>query len=180
VSAPKGQNSVPLPWNQEGPRLPLPPPWTVEAGKPAGPPSGGLSLRHPECPGFLEMRRAPGMACPRRRGMVVAAAIVATTFIGLERTFSDCTSYAFELQAYDVVDDISREVIPCGRLRCIAAKAANGSWALLAFVGSSTCTYGSLICRRVAIGISDSSLSAVPREAGDAESLRALAQRRSL
>ena len=28
-------------------------------------------------------------------------------FIGLERTFSDCTSYAFELQAYDVVDDMA-------------------------------------------------------------------------
>ena len=28
-------------------------------------------------------------------------------FIGLEKTFSDCTSYAFELQAYDVVDDMA-------------------------------------------------------------------------
>lgn len=28
-------------------------------------------------------------------------------FIGLERTFSDCTSYAFELQAYDVVGDMA-------------------------------------------------------------------------
>ena len=28
-------------------------------------------------------------------------------FNGLERTFSDCTSYAFELQAYDVVDDMA-------------------------------------------------------------------------
>lgn len=28
-------------------------------------------------------------------------------FIALEKTFSDCTSYAFELQAYDVVDDMA-------------------------------------------------------------------------
>jgi ketosteroid isomerase-like protein len=28
-------------------------------------------------------------------------------FTGLERTFSNCTSYAFELQAYDVVDDMA-------------------------------------------------------------------------
>ena len=28
-------------------------------------------------------------------------------FVGLEKTFSDCTSYAFELQAYDVVDDMA-------------------------------------------------------------------------
>ncbi|WP_125613789.1 nuclear transport factor 2 family protein [Specibacter cremeus] len=28
-------------------------------------------------------------------------------FTYLERTFSDCTSYAFELQAYDVVDDMA-------------------------------------------------------------------------
>ncbi|WP_411731596.1 nuclear transport factor 2 family protein [Paeniglutamicibacter sp.] len=29
------------------------------------------------------------------------------TFTTLERTFSDCTSYTFELQAYDVVDDMA-------------------------------------------------------------------------
>lgn len=28
-------------------------------------------------------------------------------FVGLEKTFSDCTSYAFELQACDVVDDMA-------------------------------------------------------------------------
>ena len=28
-------------------------------------------------------------------------------FVGLEKTFSDCTSYEFELQAYDVVDDMA-------------------------------------------------------------------------
>jgi ketosteroid isomerase-like protein len=28
-------------------------------------------------------------------------------FAGLERSFSDCTSYAFELLAYDVVDDMA-------------------------------------------------------------------------
>jgi ketosteroid isomerase-like protein len=28
-------------------------------------------------------------------------------FVALEKTFSDCTSYAFELQAYDVVDDMA-------------------------------------------------------------------------
>ena len=32
---------------------------------------------------------------------------VAETFIFLERAFSDCTSYTFELQAYDVVDDMA-------------------------------------------------------------------------
>jgi hypothetical protein len=65
-------------------------------------------------------------------------------FTFLERNFSDCTSYTFELQAYDVVGDmayippawstprppwtVSRAVPPCGPPRCIAARAANGRW----------------------------------------------------
>jgi ketosteroid isomerase-like protein len=32
------------------------------------------------------------------------------TFATLERTFSDCTSYAFELQAYDVMGDMAYTV----------------------------------------------------------------------
>ncbi|MET0886861.1 MAG: nuclear transport factor 2 family protein [Mycetocola sp.] len=32
---------------------------------------------------------------------------VAETFRFLEQSFSDCTSYAFELQAYDVVEDMA-------------------------------------------------------------------------
>jgi ketosteroid isomerase-like protein len=64
-------------------------------------------------------------------------------FAWLERRFSDCTSYSFEVQAYDVVGDMaytaglehtsasmeaSRAVTPCGQPRCIAARAANGRW----------------------------------------------------
>jgi hypothetical protein len=63
------------------------------------------------------------------------------SFTFLERSFSDCTSFTFELQAYDVVGDmaytaglstsrtsstVSRAVSPCGPPRCIAARAANG------------------------------------------------------
>ena len=62
-------------------------------------------------------------------------------FTFLERSFSDCTSYTFELQAYDVAGDmaytagleppripstVSRAVSSCGPPRCIAARAANG------------------------------------------------------
>jgi hypothetical protein len=63
-------------------------------------------------------------------------------FTFLERNFSDCTSYTFELQACDVVGDIAytaglehasnsfdgQPVSPCEPPRCIAARAANGRW----------------------------------------------------
>ena len=62
-------------------------------------------------------------------------------FTALGRSFSNCTSYAFELQAYDVVSDmaytaglehtsasvtVSHAVTPCARPRCIAARVASG------------------------------------------------------
>ena len=59
----------------------------------------------------------------------------------LGRSFSDCTSYAFELQAYDVVGDMAytaglehtsasvdgqSRTYTCGPRRCIAARTASG------------------------------------------------------
>jgi len=62
-------------------------------------------------------------------------------FTSLGRSFSYCTSFALELQAYDVVGDmaytaglephrspstVSRAATPCGPRRCTGARAASG------------------------------------------------------